>query len=115
MKARLAKARVGAVLALSVLAACTATAPPQDLISVRPGEAVAIDAPIRNLISNGIVPLVIRGHPFARPAAAFSPSPGNSIAEALRMPSSFPEVVFTQTPEAQAGEPWTTRDQWITD
>ncbi len=104
MKARLTKARVAAVLAVSVLAACAATAPPQDLISVRPGEAVAIDAPIRTLISSGVVPLVIRGHPFVRPAAAFSPSPGNSIADALRMPSSFPEVVFTQTPEAQAGE-----------
>ena len=104
MKARLTKARVAAVLALSVLVACTATGPSPDLISVRPGEAVAIDAPIRNLVSSGVVPLVIRGHPFVRPATAFSPSPGNSIAEALRMPSSFAEVEFTQTPKAQAGE-----------
>ena len=104
MKARLTKARIASVLAASMLAACAATVTSQDLISVRPGEAVAIDPTIRTLTSAGVVPLVIHGHPFMQPAAAFTPSPGNAITDALRMPASFAKSEFVQTPEAQAGK-----------
>ncbi len=94
--------KVGLVLLVGLLAACTA--PRETFIAARPGvigDSRANHAAqlVFHEASDGIVPVVIRGDPFAGRVV----DPDAIVAEALRLPPGFPRASFIQAEKAEEG------------
>lgn len=83
---------------MAILAACTQV--PAGSVSVIPGETTGIDSAVRYEAGDGVVPLVVRGNPFAgtqEEAAA-------AIASVLRLPPGWPRASFASTAHAEVGQ-----------
>ena len=93
--------KVGLVLFVGLLAACTA--PRETFVAARPGEIGSSRESgllVLHEASDGLVPVVIRGDPFAGRLA----NPSASVADLLRLPPGFPRARFVETAEAEGGE-----------
>lgn len=83
--------------ALAILAACTQV--PVGRVSVIPGQISSIDSAVRYEAADRVIPLVIRGNPFAgtqEEAVA-------AIGSVLRLPPGWPRASFASTPHAERG------------
>ncbi len=94
------KVRLTSGLLVALLAACAA--PRESFVAVRPGEIGVSDQSgflVMSAASDGRVPVVIRGDPFAGAVV----NPDAAVAGALRLPPGFSPVSFVKTPGAEAG------------
>lgn len=77
--------------------------PPQEyFVAGRPGEIGDADhsgSLVMNAASDGRIPVVIRGDPFAGNVS----NPNSIVAAALRLPPGFSRASFVKTPQAEAG------------
>ncbi len=87
-------------LLIALLAACTA--PRESFVAARPG-VIGDSRNSGHLVlheaSDGLVPVVIRGDPFAGRLA----NPNALVADFLRLPPGFPRARFIQTANAEEG------------
>ncbi len=96
------KAPMSTVLVAVFLAACTVPTN-VDLMSVRSGDVTtSLEISIRSAISDGVLPVLVRGTPFAERTAAFVPGQDTIVVESLRMPGGFPATEIVPLPEADA-------------
>lgn len=83
--------------ALTILAACIQT--PAGRVSIIPGETSGIESAVRYEAADRVVPLVIRGNPFA----GAQEESAAAIGSVLRLPPGWPRASFASTPRAERG------------